>query len=406
MPTGTLYYQLTSPGPWNLNYTMGTNKYPSGSVSYSGGTWFQRSGLGSSGTWEWYLYLCKSDGSCAHQIGTISVNGSSNGYNSGSVTAVSLGTSATDLKGAALYVKCLFHRTFQYADPSTDAMQLRNSNCSITFGETTAITACTAPTSVTVASTTTNGQLKTTWAGAKAGTDNAISSYHVVWNTSKTTANAPYSRSVTSTGTSGNTTTATNSKTKYYTGVQTRGAAGSSYYSAYAWSSTSAAAIWPSSCGAPSVSLSRAKGVVTISWSGATSGTDNAISSYGIIRNTTATTTSATTISGTFTSTGTSGSTTNSPGAGTFYYGVRTQGAAGSSFYSGYTWTSITVPAKPTVTAGNKILKTDMDSLKTWLNGNQTAVTQNNIITETVGDTYGTTTSGNTVDASWYNGLT
>lgn len=115
-----------------------------------------------------------------------------------------------------------------------------------------------------------------------------------------------------------------------------------------------------SACGAPtSVTCSRSRGVVTISWSGATSGTSNAISSYAIIRNTSASTSGATTINSSLASTATSGSTTNSPGAGTFYYGVRTQGAAGSSYYSGYKWSSaITVPARPTVTAGTVITKT------------------------------------------------
>lgn len=157
-------------------------------------------------------------------------------------------------------------------------------------------------------------------------------------------------------------------------------------------------------CTAPtSVSVSRTRGTFTITWSGAGGGTNNAISNYGVIRNTSASTSGATTVSS-----GGSSGLTNSPGAGTYYYGVRTQGAAGSSYYSGYKWSSaVTMPSKPsTVSAGTAITKAQMDALKSWINSSSiTTVTQGGTATAAQGNTYrsGLTAGSTQFDDAWYN---
>ena len=54
-----------------------------------------------------------------------------------------------------------------------------------------------------------------------------------------------------------------------------------------------------------------------------------------------------------------------------------------------------------------------MDALKTWVDGtyttymiNPTSVTQNAVISETVGDSYKPVNIGASITASWYNGQT
>lgn len=96
-------------------------------------------------------------------------------------------------------------------------------------------------------------------------------------------------------------------------------------------------------CGAPtacSVSATLAEGSVTLSWSGATSGTNNAISSYEIQYSESSNNSSwgSWTALTTVSTTSTSGSVSVSPPSTRGYYRrfqVRTRGAAGSSYYSG-----------------------------------------------------------------------
>lgn len=159
-----------------------------------------------------------------------------------------------------------------------------------------------------------------------------------------------------------------------------------------------------SACGAPTaVAVSRSRGTVTINWSGATAGTNNAITGYDIIRNTSQSTSGAIT---THTAV-TTGGQTNAPGAGTFYYGVRTRGAAGASYYSGYKWSgAITVPSKPSVSAGTVITDTQMDTLRTWINTSGiTDIADGAQVKASEGNTYrNTLTAGSSkVEASWYN---
>lgn len=161
------------------------------------------------------------------------------------------------------------------------------------------------------------------------------------------------------------------------------------------------------SCTAPtSVTCTRSRGTVTISWSGARRGKNNFISSYGIIRNTTKSTSGATTVNPGLSSTSTSGSTTDSPGSNTYYYGVRTQGSAGSRYYSEYTWSdAITIPAHPTVSIGSTVTKTQMDNLYSYINSSSNVVTKNTQINASDGNTYksGLTAGTTQITANWYN---
>lgn len=152
-------------------------------------------------------------------------------------------------------------------------------------------------------------------------------------------------------------------------------------------------------CGAPTyVTVSHSRGVVTIGWGGATAGTNNAITGYQIIRNTSQSESGATTTHSNVTTSGQ----TNSPGAGTFYYGVKTIGTV-SGYDSGYTWSGgITLIAKPSVSRGEVLTKSKMDTLRTWINGG-TAVTRYDVVWQSVGNTYNAATKGATVDAAWYN---
>ena len=344
-----------------------------------------------------HLYFCNQTGTNIVDILSFTSN---NGYqytfmgpNAPDLHSKNLGnlSGITNLNGAHIYLKAY---TSTGSGTYTGA-----ANAEITLETNLSCSGNGAPTSVTIDRDGPN-KLKVTWSGATAGSGNSISGYQIVLSTTSG-GSAAFSYDLTSTATSGSYTFTTNNATAYYAGVKTLSGISRYYNSTYKWSSTSKGAA--TKCGAPStVNVDRTKGTVTITWSGATAGNNNAISNYGVLRNTSASATNATTVS-----TGASSGITNAPGQGTFYYGVRTQGAAGSDFYSDYKWSgAISVPAKPSVTAGNTIYKTDMDKLKTWLNGSQTSVTQNATITETVGDTYGNVTAGNSITAAWYNGLT
>lgn len=155
-----------------------------------------------------------------------------------------------------------------------------------------------------------------------------------------------------------------------------------------------------SNCTAPtSVGLSRTRGTVTITWSGQAGGTNNAITGYTVIRNTSASTSGATTIS----SSASSGM-TNAPGTGTFYYGVYSKSKYNTA---GPKWSSaITVPSKPSVSAGDIITDTQMDNLRTWINTSGiTDIGDQGIVYASHGNTYrsGLTAGTSKVEASWYN---
>ena len=152
-------------------------------------------------------------------------------------------------------------------------------------------TATSAPTSVSLAATTVDAGASTmlSWSGAKAGTYNAITGYHVYRATSE---NGTYSvlTAVESTSTAANTTVNAPSTmgSKYYYKVYTIGARN---YNSGASSAVSLTAQTYSAPSAPtSLSLSAnnvaASATVTLSWSGAVAGTNNAITGYKVYRST------------------------------------------------------------------------------------------------------------------------
>lgn len=137
-----------------------------------------------------------------------------------------------------------------------------------------------------------------------------------------------------------------------------------------------------SKCGAPtSITASPANvttnGTITISWSGATNGTNNSISSYQVYWYVTSggTAPSTSTYTGTknISSTSTSGSTTITLSSATIghkvVFGVVTRGSAGSSYYSaiktgGNVTVINTVPGSPTVTVNKSVLPSSGGSVK------------------------------------------
>ena len=152
-------------------------------------------------------------------------------------------------------------------------------------------TATSAPTSVSLAATTVDAGASITlsWSGAKAGTYNAITGYHVYRATSE---NGAYSvlTAVESTSTAANTTVNAPSTmgNKYYYKVYTIGARN---YNSGPSSVVSLTAQTYSAPSAPtSLSLSAnnvaASATVTLSWSGAAAGTNNAITGYKVYRST------------------------------------------------------------------------------------------------------------------------
>lgn len=220
---------------------------------------------------------------------------------------------------------------------------------------------CTAPTSVSLASTTVDAGVSTTlsWSGATAGKNNPIRGYVIYRSTS---ASSGYTELDTTTSTSYTVTAPTTMGSKYYYKVATIDTIDGSQYLSTTYATLTAKTY--TACSAPTtVSISAtnvAPGAsVTLSWSGAGAGTNNAITGYQIYR--------ATSTSGTYslltsvTSTSTSGSTTVSAptsSGSSYYYKVLTVGtksgynSAQSSTYATLTC-KFTAPTAPsTVTIG------------------------------------------------------
>lgn len=138
-------------------------------------------------------------------------------------------------------------------------------------------------------------------------------------------------------------------------------------------------ALLTTACGAPtacSVDATLSEGNVTLSWSGASGGINNAISSYEIQysdssnNSTWGTWTALTTV----TTTATSGSVLVSPPSTRGYYRrfqVRTRGAAGASYYSGWkiSTNSVrknTIPSPPTTVSASPATYSDETITLTW----------------------------------------
>lgn len=225
-------------------------------------------------------------------------------------------------------------------------------------------TACTAPTTFTASSNNFESNVVLNWSGAKAGTNNSIKYYYIQYAVSSdnsTWGNWIGLKSVASTSTSGSYPVDMSSKVSrgYYVKfrIRTEGSAGSSYYSDYKASSSIRRNPY-TKCTQPKTftvtsdmsSTSQFDIKVTLAWSGATSGSNNAISSY-LIRYRTS---SDTSFSGsswkdlkTIASTKTSGSITvdlSSLVTRKHYvqFAIRTQGKAGSSYYSIFTYANST----------------------------------------------------------------
>ena len=208
------------------------------------------------------------------------------------------------------------------------------------------ITACGAPTSVKLAATSSTGSnVRLSWSGATAGTNNSISGYEVQRRES---ADGSSWGSWSSLGTTTNTyldvVPPTTAGHYYQYQVRTLGSAGSSYNSSWKTSSNTLRRSY-TACGAPtacSLSVSTSTGSnATLSWSGATSGYGNTISSYEIQRaeSSDGSTWGSWSALTTVTTTATSGSKSVAPPttAGNYYkFRVRTRGSAGSSYYSGW----------------------------------------------------------------------
>jgi hypothetical protein len=79
---------------------MGTNEYPKGNVSISGGAWYFNAGATGT-TYTFTIWLCDSDGNNTAQIGTLSINGqqTKNGI------SLSAAVDKAALKGKKLYIK-------------------------------------------------------------------------------------------------------------------------------------------------------------------------------------------------------------------------------------------------------------------------------------------------------------
>ena len=220
-------------------------------------------------------------------------------------------------------------------------------------------TATSAPTSVSLAATTVDAGASTTlsWSGAKAGIYNAITGYHVYRATSE---NGAYSvlTAVESTSTAANTTVNAPSTmgNKYYYKVYTIGARN---YNSGASSVVSLTAQTYSAPSAPTSLSLNANNVdpgatVTLSWSGATAGTNNAITGYKVYRSTDQDGTYE--LLSTVNSTATSGNlsvTAPSETSSAFYYKIITVGTKSGFLESGYSsvialQTKAATPTPPT----------------------------------------------------------
>lgn len=151
-----------------------------------------------------------------------------------------------------------------------------------------ATTACRAPSSCSLNSTLSEGNVTLSWSGAGGGTNNGISSYEIQYCESSNNSSwgSWYSyTTVTTTASSGSVSVAPSGTRGYYRRfrVRTRGSAGSSYYSGWTTSTNSVRkATLPSAPTSCSVNSTLSEGNVTLSWSGAANGAGHSIGSYEI----------------------------------------------------------------------------------------------------------------------------
>lgn len=202
-------------------------------------------------------------------------------------------------------------------------------------------TACTAPTSVSLAATSSTGaNVRLSWSGASAGVGNSIAGYEVQrrestnnsswgsWTSLSTTTNTYLD--VAPPATAGN---------YYQYQVRTLGSAGASYNSGWKTSSNTLRRSY-TACGAPTacaVDSTLSLVATTLRWSGAIAGYGNPISKYEVQRRSKAPGGSWSAWSAFETTSGTSLSVSPPATAGHYYqYQVRAQGTAGEAYYSGW----------------------------------------------------------------------
>ena len=213
---------------------------------------------------------------------------------------------------------------------------------------------CSAPTTFTA--TGVNGfdtSVKLSWSGAKSGIGNTISKYQIRYRKRATSTDDWGSwtdlTTISSTATSDSTTIDMSSKISRGRYVQfairTLGSAGSSYYSGWKYSSSLRRKYF-TKCTAPtsfSLSSSPFDKNVTLNWSGASGGTNNNISSYKIQYNTSSNNSTwdgwndLVSVSSTSASDNKTIDMSSKVSIGYYVkFRIRTQGSAGSDYYSGY----------------------------------------------------------------------
>ena len=214
-------------------------------------------------------------------------------------------------------------------------------------------TACTAPTSFTVTPNNFETSVTLSWSGASGGSSNSISSYYIQYRTSSdnsTWLGWANLETVSSTATSGSKTIdmspAVPRGVYVQFRIQTQGTAGGSYYSGYKESSSIRRNPY-TKCTAPTaITISPSdifEDSVTITWSGASGGTNNSIQKYDIqyitsSDNSTWRTWISLTAYSTTVSNGSYVAQLSSIVTRGDYvkFRIRTEGSAGSSYYSDY----------------------------------------------------------------------
>lgn len=213
-------------------------------------------------------------------------------------------------------------------------------------------TRCTAPSLSLAATSSTGANVDLSWSNATGSTLNAITGYLIQRREYDGSSWGSWAdlQTVSSSATSGTLSVAPPSAAfhRYGYRIQTRGAGGSDYYSEWAESSNSLERL-PTDCGAPGdVALDdtyAVSGQVTLRWSAGTDGTLNPVTGYGIERSESA---DGGTTWGDWTALATTATTyvdvdIPSVVGHQYRFRVRTQGSAGSSYYSGFTVSSNTI---------------------------------------------------------------
>ena len=200
-------------------------------------------------------------------------------------------------------------------------------------------TACTAPTSVSLATTSSTGEnVRLSWSGASAGVGNSIAGYEVQRRESADGSSwGSWSSLGTTTSTYINVAPPTTADNYYQYQVRTLGSAGASYNSEWKLSSNTLRRSY-TACGAPTscaVDSTLSLVATMLRWSGATAGYGNTISKYEVQRRSQAPGGSWSAWSAFETTSGTSLSVSPPATAGHYYqYRVRAQGTAGEAYYS------------------------------------------------------------------------